>query len=200
MRLGILGGTFDPIHWGHLLLAERCREACCLDEFWFLPAGSPPHKQQTGITSGKTRTEMVELATAGCPEFSVNTMEFDREGPSYTYQTLQILIDEDPRRELFFLIGADMLRDFPTWREPEKVLELATVVAVNRGGSPPPEIDPVVEQCGEWARSRVMIVEMPAIDLSSSEIRARVARGQSIRFMTPRSVEQYIHEHGLYRD
>ena len=111
MRLGVYGGSFDPIHWGHLLLAEQCREQCELDAVWFVPAGIPPHKQSSEITPGKARAEMVEFAIAGCPGMSVSDLELKRAGKSYTVDTLEALHAEDPSRELYFLIGADSLHD-----------------------------------------------------------------------------------------
>jgi nicotinate-nucleotide adenylyltransferase len=146
MRLGLFGGTFDPVHYGHLVLAEQCREQCALDEVWFLPAGSPPHKADAAITDGKHRAEMLELATAGMPRFRVNRMELSRAGKTYTVDTLTQLHTEDAGRELFFLIGADSLGDLPTWRQPQRISELATIVAVNRGERPLPDVAAICEQ------------------------------------------------------
>ncbi len=200
MRLGLYGGTFDPVHYGHLLLAEQCREQCRLDAVWFLPSGLPPHKQGAAITDGKRRLEMLELAVAGHPEFAVNGLELERSGPTFTVDTLQQLHDEQPERELFFLIGADSLVEFPTWRSPERIAELATLVAVNRGGQPQPDLTTVREQLGDEFVSRIQFVTMPGLDLASREMRGRIHADRSIRFMTPRSVEMYIEQHGLYRD
>src|SRR6202451_4791722 len=113
MRLGLFGGTFDPVHFGHLLLAERCREECRLDQVWFIPAGNPPHKTGELILPGSQRAEVLEFAIAGHPQFSVNRMELAREGRSFTVETLRELASQDPDRELFFLIGAASLCDFP---------------------------------------------------------------------------------------
>lgn len=199
MRLGLFGGSFDPPHWGHLLLAEQCREQCALDEVWLLPSGSPPHKAANGMTPGPQRAEMAELAFAGCPAFSVNRMEQKREGTTYTVDTLEMLNQEDPSRELFFLIGADSLNDFPEWREPARILDLATVVCVNRGDRPLPDAHRLIEVVGANRAARVRHVSIPGIDLSSSDIRRRVREGKSIRFMVPRAIEAYIAEHRLYR-
>ena len=200
MRLGLYGGSFDPVHLGHLILAEQCREQCALDEVWFLPAASPPHKAHRELTPGKARVEMLEFATAGHPEFVVNRMELQRGGTTYTVDTLQQLHDEDASRELFFLIGADSLSDLATWREPERIAELATVVAVNRGDRPLPQLDTLQAQLGEKIASRVALVSMPGIDLSATDIRRRVRDGKSIRYLVPRAVEIYIAEHGLYQN
>ena len=199
MKLGILGGTFDPVHYGHLLMAEQCRGQCELDEIWFLPAGSPPHKQGVQITGGEIRAEMLELAIAGNPAFSVSRREIEQQGTTYTYQTLEKLHEEDPHRELYFLIGADSLADLPDWRKPARIVELATVVAVNRGDRPLPSLKPLQEKLGEAVAERIQFVSMPGIDLSATDIRQRVKKGKSIRYMTPRAIEIYIEEHSLYR-
>ncbi|MFQ5733385.1 MAG: nicotinate-nucleotide adenylyltransferase [Planctomycetaceae bacterium] len=198
MRLGLFGGTFDPVHFGHLLLAEQCREQCALDEVWFLPSGSPPHKQSTEITEPQHRIEMLKLAIAGHEAFAVNEMELQREGPTYTVDTLQAVIAERPRDALFFLIGGDSLNDLPTWREPRRILELATVVAVNRGDDDLPEMSPLEQQLGSAVARQIHIVSMPGVDISATDIRERVAAGKSIRYMTPRAVEVYVEQHGLY--
>lgn len=194
MRLGIYGGTFDPVHYGHLLAAEQCREQCRLDQLWFIPAASPPHKQDATITSGERRADMLELAVAGMPQFAVNRMELNRQGPSYTVDTLAQLQDEDAGRELFLLIGADSVDEFPTWREPQRIAQLATLAVINRGRSQP-DLSRLAECCGS---REPIIVQMPGIDLSATDIRQRVRSSQSIRFMTPRAVETYLHEHRLY--
>ena len=197
MRLGIYGGTFDPVHYGHLLLAEQCRESCRLDEVWFLPAAVPPHKQGVSITAGKDRVAMLELAVAGLPQFKVSTIELDRSGPSYTVDTLADLRSSRPDDELFLLIGADSLDDFPTWREPLRIVELATVVAVNRGRGGV-DIQRARSALGDEAAARIQQVTMPGIDISATDLRQRAATGRSLRFQTPRAVERYILEHRLY--
>jgi nicotinate-nucleotide adenylyltransferase len=200
MRLGLLGGTFDPSHLGHLMLAERCREECELDRVWFLPAGHPPHKSAEGISPGPQRAEMVEFAIAGHPQFEVNRMELGRVGRSFTVDTLREIHADDPSRELFFLIGADSLADLPTWRDPPGIIKLATIVAVNRGDRPLPDLSTLRRTLGDSIVDRVRLVSMPGIDLSSTDIRRRVHEGRSIRFMTPRPCEVYIEQQGLYRE
>jgi len=198
MRLGIFGGTFDPVHFGHLLLAEQCRETCELDEVWFLPSGSPPHKEGAGISAAAGRAEMLELATAGHPAFSVNRMEFERTGATFTVDTLEQLHAEKPSWELFFLIGADSLDDFPMWREPGRIAELATIVAINRGDRPAIDLSRIVAKLGDAVASRIQVVTMPGVSLSASDIRRRVRAGKSIRYMTPAAVEVFIAQHKLY--
>jgi nicotinate-nucleotide adenylyltransferase len=200
MRLGLFGGTFDPVHFGHLLLAERCREECQLDQVWFVPAGNPPHKQGEPVSPGTQRAEMLEFAIAGHPQFHVNRMELNRAGRSFTIDTLREVKSEDPQRELFFLIGADSLQDLPIWRDPAGIAELATIVAVNRGGRPMPDLQPLRNALGVEVVNRVQLITMPGIDLSSTDIRDRVRQGKSIRFMTPRACEVYIEQNGLYRE
>ncbi|MGD0898424.1 MAG: nicotinate-nucleotide adenylyltransferase [Thermoguttaceae bacterium] len=201
MRLGILGGTFDPVHYGHLLLAECCREQCSLDAVWFLPAAVPPHKQREDLTPAAVRIEMLELAVSGNEAFSVCRYEADRGGLNYTADTLAHFHEEDPGRVLFFLLGADMLRDLPRWRLPARICELAIPVAVRRSGEGPPDFDALAglasqEQIDQMRRHQV---EMPEIGLNGTDLRRRVAAGQSIRYRTPSAVEQYIRAHGLYR-
>lgn len=201
MRVGIFGGTFDPIHIGHLVLAEQCREQCRLDEVWFVPASVPPHKQDTIISPANARCEMIEFAIAGNPQFRLSRIELDRAGPSYTVTTLEGLHAEDPTRELFLLVGADSIRDLPTWRQPERILELATVVAVNRGRDllTPAEVEQrLIDHVGPVASTRIRCIQMPGIDVSASDIRRRIEVGLSIRYLVPRAVEMYIHERRIY--
>lgn len=198
MRLGIYGGTFDPVHYGHLLLAEQCREQLRLDAVWFMPAAVPPHKQDAGISSGRDRLAMLELATAGHPALQVSDRELRRGGTSYTVETLAELRAEDPQRELYLLIGGDSLAELPTWRQPQRILELAIVAAVNRGRAAP-DLAAVQGALGATAAERIVLVSMPAIDLSATDMRRRAADGRSLRYMTPRAVEEYIRDAGLYR-
>lgn len=200
MRLGIYGGSFDPVHLGHLLLAETCRETCDLDRVLFLPCGQSPHKPNGAVASGNQRAEMLEFAVAGDPRFGVCRIELERSGPSFTVETLRQLRVEQPDSELFFLMGADSLSDLPLWREPHAILELATIVAVNRGQRPPPDLVTLEARLGSTVRERVRLVTMPAIELSATEIRERARTGRSLRFRVPRAVEEFIRQHGLYRN
>jgi len=201
MRLGIFGGTFDPVHYGHLLLAECCREQCRLDQVRFLPAAVPPHKQDRALTPAPHRIEMLQLALAGHPQFVIDRFEIDRGGVNYTVDSLRHLRAEQPEAELFLLVGADMLVDLPNWHQADQVCTLATVVAVRRPGVAEPE-----GLCGaglvgpeQHVRFAHLWVAMPVIGISSTEIRQRVKAGRSIRYLTPRAVEKYIEAHGLYR-
>ena len=204
MRLGILGGTFDPVHYAHLLLAESCREQLRLDQVWFLPAAVPPHKRQRELTPSTQRIEMLELAIGGHASFRVCTYEVEQGGINYTVDTLAHLQAQDPKRELFFLMGADSLRDLPTWKEPVRLCQIAILAVVCRSGTGVGEDLDFGGLEGLLAPERLELirqnrVQMPRIDLSSSEIRQRVGAGQSIRYRTPRAVEKYIETHGLYR-
>lgn len=194
MRLGLFGGTFDPIHLGHLILAEACREACGLDRVWFVVAGTPPHKrgERTPVAD---RLEMARIATAGNPAFEVSEIEAHDPGPHYSYATLEAIHRERPEDELFFLIGADSLVDLPHWRRPERVAELATIVVVGRPGIDPPEVMP---DLGPMALP-IVWAEAPAIGIASTDLRHRLAEGRSIRYQVPRGVEAYIAANGLYR-
>jgi nicotinate-nucleotide adenylyltransferase len=200
MRLGVLGGTFDPVHYGHLLLAQCCLEQCRLDQVWFLPSAVPPHKQERSLTPANFRIEMLELAIAGNADFLVSRYETDRGGVNYTADTLAHFQAEDPSRELFFLLGADMLRDLPKWREPGRICQLALPVAVGRAGEPPPDFSLLAGLVSPERLEliRRQAVAMPEMGLSSREIRRRVAAGLGIRYRTPRAVEKYIETAGLY--
>ena len=201
MRLGIFGGTFDPIHYGHLLLAESCREQCRLDAVWFLPAAVPPHKQGRELTPAAHRIAMLELATAGNPPFSVCRYEINRGGVNYTVDTLAHFRAEDPERELFFLMGADMFLDLPHWRETRRVCELAVPVVVRRPGTGAVDFDCLCRLVSDERieAMRCHQVEMPEIGTSSTDLRRRVHLGQSIRYRVPSAVEMYIQTHGLYQ-
>jgi nicotinate-nucleotide adenylyltransferase len=200
MKLGIFGGTFDPVHYGHLMLAECCRAERGLDAVWFLPAAVPPHKQERQLTPAPQRIEMLKLAIAGHEAFSVCTYETDRGGVNYTVDTLSRIREEDPGRELFFLMGEDMLLDLPRWREPARICELVVPVVVHRAGMVPLDFSCLssVTTPKRIEDIRRHQVEMPEIGISASEIRRRVAAGKSIRYLTPRAVEKFIEAHRLY--
>jgi nicotinate-nucleotide adenylyltransferase len=200
MRLGLFGGTFDPVHMGHLMLAESCREQCRLEEVWFLPAFIPPHKQGQRTTPAETRIEMLQLVVGTNPAFSVCSYEVDRGGVSYTADTLAHFREQDPDGELFFMLGADMLNDLPHWYQPRRVCELATPIVVDRAGAEPPNFAALesIASAEKIEQIRDNRVEMPEIGISSSEIRNNIAKSRSIRYQVPRAVEKFIATHGLY--
>lgn len=204
MRIGIFGGSFDPVHLGHLVVAECCREQARLDRVVFVPTAIQPFKQSRQPVAGQHRAEMLALAVGGNPAFEVSTVELDRGGVSYTVDTLAALREAHPDDELHLILGPDALASLPDWREPACILDLAGVIAVERDG-----LDDVaaIVQAPRLAtllgpeRSRRIVadtVRMPAIGIRSSDLRALIAAGQSIRYRTPRAVEQYIVTHGLY--
>lgn len=198
MRIGVFGGTFDPVHYGHLIAAETCREQLQLDQVRFIPAAVPPHKPNGRISDGHARADMLMLALSGYPEFVVDRRELKRSGPSFTVDTLAEFHEEQPDAELFFLMGADSLRDLLTWKEPERIIRTATVVACNRPGIAdllPPQI---IEWVGPSIATRVITVAIPGTDLSATDLRQRAAAGLNLRFRTPRAVEAFIVQHGLY--
>jgi nicotinate-nucleotide adenylyltransferase len=196
MRLGLFGGTFDPIHVGHLIAAEQCREACRLERVWFVVAGAPPHKpgERTAVSH---RLEMVRIAIAGHTSFVVSEIETSRPGPHYSVETLESVRRERPEDELFFVIGADSLADLPMWREPDRIARLATIVVVSRPGLE--EIDPArLPDFGPGSHP-LLSVTVPSIGIASTDLRDRLAQGRSVRYMVPRGVEAYIEAQALYR-
>jgi len=196
MRLGLFGGTFDPIHLGHLILAEQCREACKLDRVWFVVAGAPPHKRgdRTPVTH---RIEMARIAIAGHQGFEVSDLEARRPGPHYSVETLEAVHRERPGDELFFLIGTDSLVDLPSWRDPAGIARLATIVVVNRPGMV--EVDPsLLPSFGPGTRD-LLFVTIPSIGIASKDLRQRLGERRTIRYMVPRAVEAYIEAQRLYR-
>jgi nicotinate-nucleotide adenylyltransferase len=201
MKIGILGGSFDPVHYGHLLLAESCRDQCQLDEVRFLPAAAPPHKLKQALSSPNHRVAMCQLAIAGHPAFRVSTQEVDRGGVSYTVQTLRDLHRSEPESEFFLLMGADSLRDLPDWRETEEVCRLAVPVVVRRRGSPEPDLSLLAHSVSAERLEliRRYQVEMPIVEFSSTAIREAVSQARTIRYQTPRAVEKYIVTSGLYQ-
>lgn len=202
MRIGIFGGTFDPVHLGHLIVAEQCREQAQLDQVWFVPAARPPSKLVQPVTPFARRVEMLQLALAGHPAFRIEELEKDRPGPSFTADTLHELAQRYSPVDWFFLLGSDSLRDLPNWRKPEQIVRLATLLVVVRpyaGGNESNDtlVRQVTARLGESAR--IQLVDAPRIELASSDLRQRAAAGRSLRYLVPRAVECYIQEKGLYR-
>ena len=198
VRLGILGGTFDPIHHGHLVAAEEACHQLALDRVLFVPAGSPPHKPSRPISPAHHRLRMLELAIAGKPYFALSRVDVDRPGPCYTVDTLELLQAQwGSQSTLFFIEGADSLADILTWYRPRRLIELAELAIVGRPGV---EIDLAeLEQKLPGLTARTHWVQMPLLEISSSDLRARVCEGRSISYLVPPVVEAYIQEHGLYR-
>jgi nicotinate-nucleotide adenylyltransferase len=197
-RLGLLGGTFDPPHYGHLLAAQEVAWRLQLQCVLFLPARQNPLKQGAPSSEAEDRCEMVARAIADNPLFQLSRLDIDRPPPSYTVDLLQSLQASDRRTELFFLVGADILPELPKWRAPEEVLRLARLVVVNRPGSPFPNLDEL-ELALPGARERADVVRIPGVDISAADLRARVRSDQPIRYLTPPAVEQYVREKRLYQ-
>lgn len=202
LRVGILGGTFDPIHYGHLAIAEQVREALELDRVVFIPAAMPPHKLGLQITPAPQRATMVELAVAGNPAFTVSLMELEREGPSYTADTLAALAAQAARqrvaREFFFILSSEALAGLPEWHEPDRILSLCRLAVVQRPGTPLPAPAELRARFGERAE-RIVAVETVPLAHSASALRARAAAGRTIRYLVPPAVDAYICDHHLYR-
>jgi len=197
-RLGILGGTFDPIHHGHLVAAEEASYQLALDRVLFVPAGAPPHKPTRPISPANHRLRMVELAIAGKASFTVSRVDIDRPAPSYTVDTLKLLRAEwGPGPRFFFIEGNDSLSDMVNWYRPQRLIEQCELAVVQRPGS---EIDlPALENRLPGLTERVHWVQIPLLQISSTDLRARVRDGRSISYLVPREVEVYIQEHGLYK-
>jgi len=196
MRIGVLGGTFDPIHNAHLFVAEDARVRLGLDTVLVVPNGVPPHKKEYTVTPAEDRLRMVELAVKGRAHLRAEPMEVYREGPSYTADTLRALRDEHPGGEIVFITGADAVAEIGTWHEPEQVVRLCRLVAVSRPGMGlndlkdrvPPELFPFIE-----------VHTAPEIGISATMIRERVREGLPVCYLTPDAVVRYIEEHKLYR-
>ncbi|MBB6673938.1 nicotinate-nucleotide adenylyltransferase [Cohnella nanjingensis] len=191
-RTGLMGGTFDPIHLGHLLAADAAREAANLAEVWFVPTSVPAHKPQPGA-SGAERREMVETAIRGIPYFRVETSELNREGVSYTIDTVTELQNAHPDREFYWIVGADMRNSLPTWRRIEELARRVSFICLERPGEPD---DAAVLPA--FLQPKLLRAAMPPIGISSTDIRGRRREGRSIRFMVPEAVREYIERKGLY--
>jgi nicotinate-nucleotide adenylyltransferase len=191
-RLGIMGGTFDPIHMGHLVTAEQARVDVGLDEVVFIPAGAPWQKHTGGVSPAEQRYLMTVLATAANPRFSVSRMEVDRHGPTYAVDTLRDLRSHLPDTQLHFITGADAILNILTWKDAEEALELACFVAATRPGY---DLS-ALEQ--HQLTEHVVVLDVPALAISSSDVRARFRAGRSVRYLIPREVEEFAVKHGLY--
>ncbi|MGB2693661.1 MAG: nicotinate-nucleotide adenylyltransferase [Dehalococcoidia bacterium] len=197
MKVGVYGGTFDPPHVGHLLLAEQAREQLRLERVLWVPAGDPWRKSGRTVSSAADRVAMVRAAIEGNDAFAVCELEAEREGPTYSVETLDELHRQRAKDELFFLLGLDALLDLPNWHEPARLIELASLAVAPRG-----EAQPSVEELGRLLpglAARVAWVKMPRIDVSGTELRRRAAEGRSLRYAVPDAVARYIRQQRLYR-
>ncbi len=194
--VGVLGGTFDPVHHGHLAIAEEAREALGLEQVQFIPAASPPHKPGRPITAAGHRLAMLELATAGNPSFAVGRIELNRGGVSYTVDTLEAM-QAAGARDVWFILSSEALAGFPAWRHPERILELCRLAVVPRGGDDRPDLAGVMDRFPGRA-DRFVFLSGPLLPISGSVVRRRVAAGRSIRYLVPDAVARYIADHRLY--
>jgi nicotinate-nucleotide adenylyltransferase len=197
-RVGLLGGTFNPPHIAHLICAQEAIAGVGLDRVLFVPVHTPPHKPAASGPGVEHRVELCRLAVAGDERLGVSRIEAERPGPSYTVDTLRALHDEKPEDELTFIVGGDMAHSLPSWREPEAVLELATLAVAEREGL---RREDILERLASLpgATERVRFFDMPRVDVSSSMIRERIAAGRPVRYLVPDAVADHIARTGLYR-
>ena len=196
-KIGLLGGTFDPIHYGHLIAAAELQHALHLDRVLLIPNAAAPHKPDVPVSSAEDRVAMLRLAIANVPWLAVDTIELERGGLSYTVETLRALTSRLASATLFFLMGEDSLRDLSTWREPEEIVALAELGVATRPGVLV-DLETLYREIPR-ARGRVHLVEIPEIGIASRDLRQRVIDGRPISFQVPESVERYIRQHRLYR-
>ena len=197
MRLGIYGGSFDPVQNAHLAVASACQRQAHLDAVWFTPTAIQPLKRTGPRASNSHRVELLRLAIKEEPTWRVCTIEIDRGGLSYTVDTLRQIHEDLPDADLFFLFGADALYDVAKWKEPQEIFHLATPLVVRRDAQSTPDFDQLKQLCTEGTQPK--LIEMPAMDVSSSEIRRRVAGGKTIDSLVPDAVAEFIAQHDLYR-
>ena len=197
-RIGIMGGTFDPPHVGHLWLATLAADSLGLRRVLFMPAAQPPHKRRRGMSSITERLLMTRLAIAGNAHFELSTLEVGRPGPSYTVDSVEELRRTHGDAQLYLLMAADSLAHIDEWREPDRLLSLIEWAVGPRPGSPLPDVKALRQRFGAAAR-RIHLLEGPSLDVSATEIRSRVAAGRAIRYLVPQAVEELIAEKGLYR-
>ncbi|WP_407307143.1 nicotinate-nucleotide adenylyltransferase [Desulfosporosinus sp. SB140] len=197
-HLGIMGGTFDPIHYGHLVAAEMARSKFNLSKVLFIPTGIPPHKNRRDISAGELRFEMVERAIQDNPAFACSSLEIERQGPSYTVETLRVLSRAWPEHELYFITGTDALREIFSWREAEEILTLIEFIGAARPGFDASDFLEHVQEEHPDIIGKIHYLEVPALAISSTDIRFRVRHRQPIRYLLPESVRLFIQEHNLY--
>ncbi len=198
-RLGIFGGSFDPLHLGHLSAARHCREAAQLDELWFVPTAHQPHKRGGPVASAQHRGAMIQRALTDQPGLGLSHIELARGGTSYTVDSLREIRRQHPEHALYLILGADTFADLPNWREPAEICKLATLLVVNRPDAIADSQIEVMVPDSLRGVMRVQLVTMPPVEVSSTQIRQRAAAGQAIDTLVPEAVAQYISEHGLYR-
>ncbi len=200
IQIGVIGGTFDPIHNGHLLLAENARKAFNLDKIIFMPAGIPPHKRDKHVSSNTHRYNMTLLAINSNKHFFLSDMELKKEGVSFTIDTIKHLKSIYEDKEIYFILGSDSLFQIDTWKDYKELLTLCHFIVAARPDYQNERLKNTVDNLNRLYNSSIHIVEGPVLDISSSEIRDRVRKGMSISYLVPKPVEEYIYKHGLYMD
>jgi nicotinate-nucleotide adenylyltransferase len=198
MKLGVLGGTFDPVHSGHLAIAGEALNKLSLDKVLFVPARHQPLKERDGIAPVENRLEMLSLAIKNFPQFELSTVETDSKGPNYTVDTLSRLQQQYSDAELYFILGWDSLEELPRWKQPQEIIKLCRIVALTRSTVPAPQVKKLDEIIPGLSQ-RLILLDMVPVDISSTDIRSRRRRGLSIRGMVPPQVEDYINTQGLYK-
>lgn len=199
-KIGIMGGTFDPIHIGHLILGESAYHQFELEKVIFMPAGYPPHKpvREDGA-SNEARTEMVRLAIKSNPHFELSTYEMEKKGESYSYETLEHLLSEDPENSLYFIMGADSLKNFDTWKEPARICKAATIVAAVRDHLESSEFLGEMNRLEDKYQANIKMLDSLNIDISSHQIREWVKEGKSLKYYVPDPVIEYIQKYKVYK-
>lgn len=200
LNIGLMGGTFDPIHIGHLIAAEEARQQFSLDFVIFIPAGLPPHKDKEQVSPAEHRCMMTTLAVMSNPSFIVSRVEVDKKTPSYTIDTIRYFNSYGvPGANLFFITGADAILEILTWKDYSDLTKLCTIIAVSRPEYPLEKLSEITAGFFPELKSKIHLLEIPALAISSTFIRERVALRKTIKYLTPEPVEQYIKKHGLYK-
>lgn len=197
-RVGIMGGTFDPIHYGHLLLAESAIEQYQLDEILFIPSGNPWLKDSSQVLDKKTRVSMTGIAIEDNPSFALSTVEIDREGNSYSYETLEILREKNPSTCYYFILGADSLLDIEKWKHPERLMKSCTLLTAVRDDCDTEALKKQIDYLNKTYDAVIEILPMKRIDISSTDIRNKIREGKSIRYLLPDSVREFIEKNHIY--
>lgn len=198
-KIGIMGGTFDPIHIGHLILGEAAQQQFGLDKVLYMPAGNPPHKRnRKGRATDEQRVEMVRLAIEDNPHFELSMMEMNADGYSYTYRTLERFKKEHPENEYYFIIGADSLYDFHLWKEPRRICNAGHIICATRNQTPSDEFQALLEKRREQYGGDFLLLDSPNLDISSNNLRKMIAEGQSVRYYIRYAVIRYIKENTIY--
>ena len=198
-RIGILGGTFDPVHNGHLLLGEQAYREYGLDEIWFMPSKNPPHKSSRDIVSEDLRSDMIRLAIQGAPQYIFSDFELRHEGTTYTAETLKRLQQEYPADRFYFLMGGDSFFQLETWYHPEQIMKLTTILAFSRNGETDRQMQARADELAHRYEANIRLLSMEEMPVSSSLIRDRVQNGQPVGALVPPAVEEYIRTNHLYK-